>query len=79
MKITVMLVGPSGSRGPFATHFSGSHAVISTEGVCLDGTWVIRRDRRMKSNRIAGHPWMVEDRQVLTGWANFRVEVDPTS
>lgn len=74
MKITVTLTGPS--TGSATPTFKGSHVIIATLGVILDGTGVIERDRRMKSNRVDGHPWLSADRQDATAWAGFRVNVD---
>jgi hypothetical protein len=54
--------------------YKGQHAVISNEGVCLDGEWVIQRDRRMKKNREPGHPWIIGRTEPRT---SFRVTVEP--
>lgn len=54
--------------------FVGRHVLVSSEGVCLDGVWVIRRDRRMKTNRMQGHPWLTDDEGP---WTTFTVDVQP--
>ena len=51
---------------------TGTHVIVSHHGVCLDGTWVIRRDRRKKSNREPGHPWLSGD----TPYTGFTIDVD---
>ena len=51
----------------------GQHAIISRDGVWLDGEKVVSRDRRAKVNREAGHPWIAG----VTTWTGFRVDVEP--
>lgn len=69
-------------------HFShgaplvGRHAVVSRDGVWLDGKPVLRRDRRAKVDRIPGHPWVISNghpdpRYQRIGWTSFRIEVEP--
>lgn len=63
--------------------FTGQHVVVSLDGVCLDGEWIIRRDKRAIRNREPGHPWFTTDYNnsrtddARTGWTTFRVEVIP--
>jgi len=62
--------------------FTGQHVVVSLHGVCLDGEWVIRRDRRAIRNREPGHPWLTDNGHFEPdprniGWTTFRVEVTP--
>lgn len=75
MKITVTLLGPT--SGGATPSFKGGHAIVSIYGVWIDGKQVIERDRRMKSNRVAGHPWIAGDRAADTAWQSFKVIVEP--
>lgn len=61
---------------------TGSHVIVSREGVWLNRVKVIRRDRRMHANRTPGHPWLSSNdhpdpayRNI--GWTSFSVEVEP--
>lgn len=75
MKVTVTLAGPS--AGSSTPSFRGQHLIASSWGVWLDGDQVIERDRRMKSNRIPGHPWMLSDRKNSLAWVTFKVDLNP--
>lgn len=62
--------------------FVGQHVVISRYGVCLDGDWVITRDRRAIKNREVGHPWLTSNNHPDPAyrnvpWTTFSVEVEP--
>lgn len=67
------------SRGQPMT---GRHLIVSGYGACLDGVWVIRRDRRAIKNRVLEHPWVTSNgspdpslRDIT--WTTFSVEVEP--
>jgi hypothetical protein len=55
----------------------GQHVVVSSHGVIVDGVWVLRKDRRAKKNRQAGHPWLTEVGGNYKHWTTFAVNVDP--
>lgn len=53
--------------------FKGSHVIVGAYGVYLDGVEVIHRDRRVKRNRVPGHPWLARS----VPYTSFRVSVEP--
>lgn len=61
---------------------TGQHAVISRNGVYIDGQPIILRDRRAKRNRSVGHPWVSStgypDKRIDgIGWTGFSISVEP--
>ena len=75
MKIIVTMIGPLPAVP--SRPFVGSHLIVSADGVWLDGDRLVERDRRMKVNRVPGHPWIMADRLNDVTWQSFRIEVDP--
>lgn len=60
--------------------FVGRHVVISADGVSLDGDMVVKRERRPRSQREAGHLWTTDNGRPeynLIPWTGFRVTVEP--
>lgn len=53
--------------------YGGYRLIVGSDGAFIDGKQVIRRDRRMKKNREAGHPWLTNDGKA---WTGFHVEVE---
>lgn len=51
----------------------GSHLVVGSAFVIVDGEIVLTRDRRAKRNRTPGHPWISANRE----WTTFTVTVEP--
>lgn len=52
---------------------TGTSITANSDYVIVDGEIVLRRDRRMKKNRIPGHPWLDEDGLYYTTF-DIRVE-----
>ncbi len=76
MKITVQ--GRCPTEGVSGEPITGRHVVVSADGVWLDGEPVIQRDRRIKKNRMPGHPW-IEHMKPEEYWPiqTFHVTIDP--
>ena len=51
---------------------AGRHLIVSPDGVWVDGSQVIHRDRRAIRNREPGHPWLAEGHP----WTSFRITVE---
>lgn len=73
IEVTPECLHPDGFRD-HGVPLVGQHVIVSSEGVCLDGEWVIKRDRRAKKNREPGHPWIAE-----VPWTGFSVRVEPNA
>jgi hypothetical protein len=58
--------------------FTGRMVFCSREGVLLDGRWVIKRDRRRKSDQLPGHPWLTRGPLGWgINWTSFSIGVEP--
>jgi len=59
--------------------FTGHTVFVGSDGVLVDGDWVIKRDRRPKGDQLTGHHWLTHG--IAMGWAvnwtGFTVEVQP--